>query len=81
MPELAPRATALAHRSAGAVLLDAFLASLDKPGVPGTGIYPTTQHDLVPSALALNLKHRCLARAARIAEGHHRARAAALLSV
>jgi KUP system potassium uptake protein len=40
---------------------DAFLASLNRPGapvrVPGTAVYLTTQHDLVPSALALNLKH------------------------
>jgi KUP system potassium uptake protein len=41
--------------------LDAFIASLDEPGapvrVPGTAVYLTTQRDLVPSALALNLKH------------------------
>jgi KUP system potassium uptake protein len=33
----------------------------DRPGapvrVPGTAVYLTTQRDLVPSALALNLKH------------------------
>jgi KUP system potassium uptake protein len=55
------RAVALAHRSADAMPLDAFLASLDQPGaqvrVPGTAVYLTTQHDLLPSALALNLKH------------------------
>jgi KUP system potassium uptake protein len=55
------RAVALAHRSADAMPLDAFLGSLDQPGapvrVPGTAVYLTTQHDLVPSALALNLKH------------------------
>ena len=55
------RAVALAHRSADAMPLDAFLASLDRPGapvrVPGTAVYLTTQRDLVPSALALNLKH------------------------
>src|SRR5213079_1248261 len=55
------RAVALAHRSADAMPLDAFLASLEQPGaparVPGTAVYLTTQHDLVPSALALNLKH------------------------
>jgi KUP system potassium uptake protein len=55
------RAVALAHRSADAMPLDAFLASLDGPGapvrVPGTAVYLTTQRDLVPSALALNLKH------------------------
>src|SRR5207302_6952182 len=55
------RAVALAHRSADAMPLDAFLASLDGPDapvrVPGTAVYLTTQRDLVPSALALNLKH------------------------
>jgi KUP system potassium uptake protein len=55
------RAVALAHRSAEAMPLDAFLTSLAQPGapvrVPGTAVYLTTQHDLVPSALALNLKH------------------------
>ncbi|HYZ42183.1 MAG TPA: potassium transporter Kup [Stellaceae bacterium] len=55
------RAVALAHRSADAMPLDAFLTSLAQPGapvrVPGTAVYLTTQHDLVPSALALNLKH------------------------
>ena len=55
------RSVALAHRSADAMPLDAFLASLDQPGapvrVPGTAVYLTTQHDVVPSALALNLKH------------------------
>jgi KUP system potassium uptake protein len=55
------RAVALAHRSADAMPLAAFLTSLDQPGapvrVPGTAVYLTTQHDVVPSALALNLKH------------------------
>jgi KUP system potassium uptake protein len=55
------RAVALAHRAADAMPLDAFIASLDEPGapvrVPGTAVYLTTQRDLVPSALALNLKH------------------------
>src|SRR2546421_9319301 len=55
------RAVALAHRSADAMPLDAFLASLDGPDAPirvaGTAVYLTTQRDLVPSALALNLKH------------------------
>ncbi|TMJ60454.1 MAG: potassium transporter Kup [Alphaproteobacteria bacterium] len=55
------RAVALAHRSADAMPLDAFLTSLAQPGapvrVPGTAVYLTTQHDLVPTALALNLKH------------------------
>jgi KUP system potassium uptake protein len=55
------RAVALAHRAEDAMPLDAFIASLDEPGapvrVPGTAVYLTTQRDLVPSALALNLKH------------------------
>jgi KUP system potassium uptake protein len=55
------RAVALAHRSADAMPLDTFLAPLDRPDapvrVPGTAVYLTTQHDVVPSALALNLKH------------------------
>jgi KUP system potassium uptake protein len=55
------RAVALAHRSTDAMPLDAFLASLDQPDapvrVPGTAVYLTTQRDVVPSALALNLKH------------------------
>jgi KUP system potassium uptake protein len=55
------RAVALAHRSADAMPLDAFVASLGQPGapvrMPGTAVYLTTQHDIVPSALALNLKH------------------------
>jgi KUP system potassium uptake protein len=55
------RAVALAHRSADATPLDAFVASLGQPGapvrMPGTAVYLTTQHDIVPSALALNLKH------------------------
>jgi KUP system potassium uptake protein len=55
------RAVALAHRYEDAMPLDAFVASLGQPGapvrVPGTAVYLTTQHDVVPSALALNLKH------------------------
>jgi KUP system potassium uptake protein len=59
---LAPcRLVALARRDADAVPLAAFIASLHKPDsqmrVPGTAVYLTTQRDVVPAALALNLKH------------------------
>ena len=54
------RAVALARRSEDAMPLDLFIASLSRPDapirVPGTAIYLTTQRDVVPSALALNLK-------------------------
>jgi KUP system potassium uptake protein len=55
------RTVALARRSEDAMRLDDFIASLHRPGapirVPGTAVYLTTQHEFVPSALALNLKH------------------------
>jgi KUP system potassium uptake protein len=55
------RLVALARRDADAVPLAAFIASLHKPDspmrVPGTAVYLTTQRDVVPAALALNLKH------------------------
>jgi KUP system potassium uptake protein len=55
------RAVALARRSEDAMPLDLFIASLSRPDapipVPGTAVYLTTQRDVVPSALALNLKH------------------------
>jgi KUP system potassium uptake protein len=55
------RTVAIARRSEDGMPLDVFIASLDRPGapvrVPGTAVYLTTQHDFVPSALALNLKH------------------------
>jgi KUP system potassium uptake protein len=55
------RAVALARRSEDAMPLDLFIASLSRPDapipVPGAAVYLTTQRDVVPSALALNLKH------------------------
>jgi KUP system potassium uptake protein len=57
------RAVALARRSEDAMPMDLFtaFAKLSRPGapirVPGTAVYLTTQRDVVPSALALNLKH------------------------
>jgi KUP system potassium uptake protein len=55
------RLVALARRDADAVPLAAFIASLHKPDsqmrVPGTAVYLTTQRNVVPAALALNLKH------------------------
>jgi KUP system potassium uptake protein len=55
------RLVALARRDADAVPLAAFIVSLHKPAspmrVPGTAVYLTTQRDVVPAALALNLKH------------------------
>ena len=55
------RAVAFARRDEGAVPLDVFIASLDKPGAPvrrpGTAIYLSKQTEVVPAALALNVKH------------------------
>ena len=55
------RAVVLARREQDAVAIDAFVASLSGPNpplrVPGTAIYLTTRHDIVPAALSLNLKH------------------------
>jgi KUP system potassium uptake protein len=55
------RAVALARRSEDATPLPTFLATLQGPSaplrVPGTAVYLTTQRDVVPSALALNLAH------------------------
>ena len=55
------RAVLLEHRDEGAAELAPFLASLDAAGapdrVPGTAIYLTTRRELMPGALALNLKH------------------------
>jgi KUP system potassium uptake protein len=52
---------ALARRSEEAMPIDLFIASLSRPDapirVPGTAVYLTTQQQVVPSALALNLKH------------------------
>ncbi len=55
------RAVALARRDEEAMSLDAFIAELGSPRapmrVPGTAVYLTTRRDVVPAALALNLKH------------------------
>jgi KUP system potassium uptake protein len=55
------RRIALARREEEAMPLDAFIAGLGKPGapvrVPGTAVYLTTRRDVVPAALALNIKH------------------------
>jgi KUP system potassium uptake protein len=55
------RTVLLARRDEGAPTLMAFLSSLDAPGaplrVPGTAIYLTGQHEVMPAALALNLRH------------------------
>ncbi len=55
------RRIALAKREDRAQPIDAFIASLSRPGaplrVPGTAIYLSLLDDVVPSALALNLKH------------------------
>ena len=55
------RDVAFAKRDADAVPLERFLAELGQPGgpvrVPGTGVYLTKQHDVVPAALTLNLRH------------------------
>ncbi|MGI4800403.1 MAG: potassium transporter Kup [Janthinobacterium lividum] len=55
------RAAALARREEGAMPLDQFLARLEGPEaplrVPGLAVYLTTRRDIVPDALALNLKH------------------------
>ncbi len=55
------RRVALAKREDRAQALDDFIASLSTSGaparVPGTAIYLTALDDIVPSALALNLKH------------------------
>jgi len=55
------RAVALARRSEDAMPMDLFIASLSRPDppirVPDTAVYLTTQRDVVPSAVAFNLKH------------------------
>ena len=55
------RAAALARREEGTMPLDRFLTQLGGPSgplrVPGLAIYLTTRRDIVPDALALNLKH------------------------
>ncbi|MBE7200589.1 MAG: potassium transporter Kup [Parafilimonas terrae] len=55
------RQVVLTRRDEDAVLLKDFVASLDRPGGPmrtrGTAVYLTKQSDVVPAALALNVKH------------------------
>ncbi|MHB2208151.1 potassium transporter Kup [Methylobacterium sp. CM6257] len=55
------RAIAFARRAENAVALSDFVAGLDKPDAPvrmrGTAVYLTTRTDVVPSALALNVRH------------------------
>ena len=55
------RQVALARRDENATSLDAFLAGLVEPGAPvrmhGTAVYLTKQAEMVPAALALNVKH------------------------
>ena len=55
------RAIAFARRAENAVALTDFIASLDKPDAPvrmhGTAVYLTTRTDVVPAALALNVRH------------------------
>jgi KUP system potassium uptake protein len=55
------RAVAFAKRDEGAVPLGDFIASLSRPGGPartrGTAVYLTKQWEVVPAALALNLRH------------------------
>ncbi len=55
------RRVALARRDENAVTLKDFLAGLSEPGAPvrmrGTAIYLTKQADMVPAALALNVRH------------------------
>jgi KUP system potassium uptake protein len=55
------REVAFAKRDEDAVPMDRFLAELGQPDgpmrVPGTGVYLTKQHDVVPAALTLNLRH------------------------
>jgi KUP system potassium uptake protein len=55
------RRVALARRDQNAMSLAAFVAGLGKSGaptrVPGTAVYLTTEANVVPAALALNLTH------------------------
>jgi KUP system potassium uptake protein len=55
------RAVALERREENAMPLEAFIQSLSGPSspqrVPGTAVYLTARRDVVPAALALNLKH------------------------
>jgi KUP system potassium uptake protein len=55
------RRVAFERRDENAISLTAFLGSLDQPGAPervnGTAVYLTKETDIVPAALALNVKH------------------------
>src|SRR3954470_12888034 len=55
------RAILLGRRDGDAMPIPAFLATLETPQGParvaGTAIYLTTRREVVPAALALNLKH------------------------
>jgi KUP system potassium uptake protein len=55
------RAVAIERRDENAIRLSEFIASLEQPDAPvrmrGTAIYLTKQTDIVPAAMALNLKH------------------------
>jgi KUP system potassium uptake protein len=55
------RRVAFERRDENAVSLTSFIAGLDQPGAPermnGTAVYLTKETDIVPAALALNVKH------------------------
>jgi KUP system potassium uptake protein len=55
------RRVAFERRDENAISLTAFLGSLDQPGAPervnGRAVYLTKETDIVPAALALNVKH------------------------
>ena len=55
------RAVAFARRAQNAILLKDFIGGLGKPDAPirmrGTAVYLTTRIDVVPAALALNVRH------------------------
>jgi KUP system potassium uptake protein len=55
------RRVAFERRDENAISLTAFIGSLDQPGAPervnGTAVYLTKETDIVPAALALNVKH------------------------
>ncbi|MCJ2141574.1 potassium transporter Kup [Methylobacterium sp. E-066] len=55
------RAVAFARRAQNAILLKDFIDGLDKPDAPirmhGTAVFLTTRVDVVPAALALNVRH------------------------
>jgi KUP system potassium uptake protein len=55
------RRVAFERRDENAVSLTTFISGLDQPGAPermtGTAVYLTKETDIVPAALALNVKH------------------------